>query len=419
MKNKLASLLLTKYFWIYILLAFPIIDYTLRNVLKIPVVSSLWDEGVLFILLLFTLFKIMDQDTNPLPSVKKPLLAFFILGVAFLVIDMPYFAANLEGFRATFQYILVFFIGFYLMDSKERFIYLLRFIVSIGTVIGLYGVFQFIIGVETPAHWVDSGENIRTRVFSIVQSPNVLGSHMAFIIPIAVALAIVEKKWFYKIIWIGAIFILFACLIFTYSRGAWLALIGAFAIISILIDKRLLILGGIAAIAGVIFMPEILDRILYLFSSEYWEKSASGGRIQRWLGAYDQMLYEPFFGAGMGHYGGAVGARHFGTTYVDSYYFKTIAEFGLIGIMLYGWLLLSIFKNGLLTWKKAISKADKIIIPGVFTALIAIMLHNAVENIFEVPYLNTYFWFLTGALFSYPFLTRKEEEKDTAGRREL
>ena len=42
---------------------------------------------------------------------------------------------------------------------------------------------------------------------------------------------------------------------------------------------------------------------------------------------------------------------------------------------------------------------------GVLTGLLGILAHNAVENIFEVPMMATYFWFFLGLLVALPKTT--------------
>ena len=51
MLQRVKAVMLQRMTWLYVLLCFPIIDYFLRNILPIPIVSSLWDEGLLLLLL--------------------------------------------------------------------------------------------------------------------------------------------------------------------------------------------------------------------------------------------------------------------------------------------------------------------------------------------------------------------------------
>ncbi|RXT14641.1 O-antigen ligase [Ammoniphilus sp. CFH 90114] len=400
------SLIFNRFSWLTLLLFFPILDYFLRVIVPIPVVSSLWDEGVLLLLLFICGWRIIETNRK-LPAIKTPLLAFVVLGVAFWVMDMKNFFINIEGFRAVYQYMIAFIIGFYILDDREEVKQVLQKLLIVAGLVALYGLMQVILQVETPRSWVDASENIRTRAFSIVQSPNILGSYMALMSPIAFGYALTREgksRWFWMLVGLMMLSVLF----FTYSRGAWLAFAGAIGLICAFFNRKLLIILVIVAVLTTIFVPPVTSRITNLFSDEYIEKSSADGRIGRWLGAYDMMRANPSYGLGLGHYGGAVGDRHFGTIYVDSYYFKTLAEMGIIGLGIYFWLMGSLMKNGYQIWRRQKDRSAFFLYAGLFTGIVAVVLHNAVENIFEVPFMNTFFWLLAGMMLSFPYLRDKQ-----------
>ncbi len=384
-------------------MSFPVIDYILRNKLPIPVLSSLWDELMLAGGLVLVSVRLIFGDTGRRTRLTKPILAMVLAGAAYLILDLTTLSINIEGFRAMFQYMFVFFVAFYLTDRPEQARDLLSVLVVIGFLMALFGIYQWIVKAPMLGRWIDATEAVRTRVFSITTSPNALGSQMAMLTPIALGLFMQEKNWAKKILWLGAAGAMAVCLVFTFSRGAWLAFAGAIALTGILYDRRILIAGVIAGIIAVIFVPAVNQRIAYLFTPEYLMKSAQSGRISRWLEAYDQMRNNPLFGVGLGHFGGAVASRHYGTFYVDNYYIKTLAEMGLVGLSLFLWLILTTLKEGYVSMKRLSSPRLRFMAAGMFAGLLAIVLHNGVENIFEIPYLNIYFWLVAGLLAALPF----------------
>lgn len=405
------SLWLNHMTWLYIFCFFPIIDYVLRNIIPIPVVSSLWDEGLLVLLTAVAVWRSL-LSVRTLPSIKTPLIAFIILGLGFIVLDMKYFWVNVEGFRAIYQYMAAFLIGYYFLDSQKDMGKVIRTLLIVAAIIGAYGLLQVVLKVETPASWVDSSESITTRAFSIVQSPNILGSYMAMMSPIALGFAFMEKGK-KRLFWLIIGFLMLSALLFTYSRGAWLAFAGAVALISTLLNRKLFIGLLVITLLTALFVPPVTSRITNLFSDEYIEKSSKDGRIGRWLGAYDMMRSHPSYGLGLGHYGGAVGERNFGTIYVDSYYFKTLAEMGLVGLGILLWLMGTIVRNAYQIWRE--QKGEKFYMyAGLLTGILAVVLHNAVENIFEVPFMNTFFWLIVGMMLSFPYLRKDNPEEGEA-----
>ncbi|MGG1661838.1 O-antigen ligase family protein [Brevibacillus sp. NRS-1366] len=393
--------------WLYLLLAYPVIDFVMRKILPIPVVSSFWDEALLIVLLVFT-FGAFLQTNRTMPSMKHLLGAFFVLGIALMVTDMANWSASVEGFRSVYQYIIAFLMGFYLLKSVEDLDKFMKGLAIIGFVAAAYGVMQVVLGVKTPESWVQEGEAITTRAFSFVTSPNVLGSYMALIAPVAAGLFVKAANRKEKLIWAVVTLTTLLALLLTGSRGAWFALALAMFVCFYLWNKRIagyLVLAGIIGVVALFFVPEsvpmvgtVKNRIFTLFTPEYFEASSEGGRIGRWGEAYDKMRIEPLFGVGLGHHGGAVAARQFGTIYSDSYFFKSLAEYGLIGIILLIGLVISMLRYSARAVRKLQDSPHFFSVLGLFGGLIAVATHNLVENIFEVPFMSLYFWLFGGFL---------------------
>ncbi len=409
--------------WLYLLLLFPIIDYILRK-LPIPVIPSLWDKLVLVVLLCFSFFAFLE-GTRKMPQIKHVLSAFFVLGIGLIVSDMANIDASFEGFRAVYQYLLAFFIGFYLIQSPDQLERFIKLLALVGFVVALIGVMQVALGVQTPESWINEGESTRTRAFSIVTSPNVLGSFMAFISPIALGLLLKARANKERLLWAVVALTAIAALVFTMSRGAWFAfafvvLVGCYIwnrrIGFYLLIAAIVVVGSSAIALSVVphipVLSTIKDRLVTLFSEDYLIKSLSDGRLARWANSFHELRFEPLFGKGLGHYGGAVASRRFGTIYSDSYLFKTIAEMGIIGTGLLLGLMFMVLNYARSLLKKWQNTPYFFLGVGVFCGMLALALHNMVENIFEVPFMNTYFWlvggFLTGLLVQSESSTKQQ-----------
>ncbi len=391
---------------LYAAVCFPAIDYLLRNVLQIGPAAALWDQALLGFFLLLLAF---DQHSRAdslqphkmLPS-AYPLAA---LCAAYLVADLNHFAVSVEGIRATIQFIPFFFVGYLMIDDSDQALSLLRTTGALAVAVAAVGLLQAVVGVDMPSGWVDVTETVTVRIYSIVQSPNVLGSHMSLGIFLCVGLMLYESSRRDKLFWGVGCLIMLAALLLTYSRGAWLAFAAAALLAAYFWDRRLLVAGLIFCLAAAVLLPSISSRVLAVVSDEYLEKSLQAGRLGRWLDAYDHLRMNPLFGRGPGRHGGAVAARAFGIPYADNYYVKLAAELGLVGLAAYLLWLGRTLLEGFRSWMKVRSDRRFYLLGGLMGGLVAVVLHNGVENIFEVPYLNCYFWLLAGLLAAYPHLT--------------
>jgi O-antigen ligase len=243
---------------------------------------------------------------------------------------------------------------------------------------------------------------------------------MALIAPIAAGLFLQAASRKEKLVWAVVAVTTLLALLLTASRGAWFALAFALFICCYIWSRKIAaILVGIGAVGvvGLFFVPDsvplvgsVKNRIFGLFTPEYFASSMQAGRLQRWGEAYDKMRIEPLFGVGLGHHGGAVGSRHFGTIYSDSYFFKSLAEFGLIGIILLIVLVFVMMRYSVRAIRQAKGSTAFFLLLGLFGGLLAVAMHNFVENIFEVPFMALYFWLFCG-LFSALYVEQTLSKK--------
>ena len=384
---------------LYLLAAFPISDYFL-HIYPWGIIGGFWDKLLLIFFAVFVIRAYFLGDRRTLLQPQKMVVFVAVLGLVYVLMDTGYLEVALAGYRVDYLYML-FMLMFPYIVEKEDVIPLLKFMVFAGFLVAVHGVYEYVVKVPIPAAWLNLGEHERTRVYSVFGSPNIMGSYMAFIAPTAFGFALYEKhrgkRWFYIL---ASVFTVMS-LVFSFTRGAWFAFFIGALIFTWLIDKRLTVVALIVGVAAVFFVPPIHARIAQFLSTVYWAKTIASGRIARWTNAYDQMRNNPFFGAGLGRYGGAVASRFFGVIYVDNYYAKTLAETGLLGLISYLGLLF--------VYLRAVYKAIKTyfktplgyVFIGVFSSLIVLVAHNFVENIFEVPSMNYLFWFAGSVVLIY------------------
>ena len=389
------------------------IDYFLRDVFAIPVVSSGWDEGLLLFALLWV-FVVRVKDRPALPPADSPLdlpvAQFLAVCLALFVIRMRLVPINIAGLRATAQYILWFFIATRLIRSDRQLRILYGVMVAVAAVIALHGIYQFIVAVPIPEHWVDQAESaVRTRVFSIFGSPNIMGDFMVMFAPMAAALAYCLKNRLLQIgCWLVTFTMCFSCL-FTMSRGAWIALVIAIFVFALLVDRRLIVL-MLVAFAAAMFLPFVATRIGYLFTSEYAASSARGGRAVRWE---QTMVYlkasSPAFGIGFGMFGGAVAMQNPVSTwmkyfYTDNYYIKILAENGYVGLVSFIVMMAGVVWAGLRGWFRQRSEPHAPLCAGMLAGLCGVLAHCYFENIFEEPYMAVCFWTIAAMMMYLGFI---------------
>ena len=394
------------------------LDYFIRDVLGIASLGAIWDEGFMLFGAFYIIWRVFCAKNEPLRPRVTPLdapIALF-LGVSLLCLAVvsPQLGIAISGYRAVCQFMLWFFVITRLIETDRDFKVFYFSICVMAVCIGLHGIYQYIIGAPMPAQWVAAAETtgMRTRVYSLTGSPNIMGALMVMSAPMLAALAYYVKPIWAKCLAWGATFILCLALLATFSRGAWFGLAVAVVLFCLIVDLRLLAVAVVGVLALIFCVPQIGDRIAFLFTSDFASANNNGGRGERWALGLKLLEDNPVWGFGLGRFGGAIamqnqtveGLEYF---YMDNYYLKTLVEMGYVGLVSYVYLLISkvyATVRGLFRTRKS---PLSLLAIGMFCGNIGVLAHSFFENIFEVPYMNSYFWGMTAAIMYVCFLRRK------------
>ena len=371
---------------------------------------SYWDETLLAACFIWLLVEWLNGRGERLAVTPLDAPLLLLAGVSFFqmlnVGSYPDIAV--EGFRVVIQYTLFYLIGSRWLKDDSRAEILVRGFLITGGALAIHGFLQFLMKVPTPASWTDQAEvAVGTRVFSIVGSPNILGSIMVLFLPLAFAVLIRPgMKPAMRIILTAVVGAMGLCVLLTQSRGAWLGLAVAMVVFCLMVRPAwLLILSG-GAFASLL-LPPVFNRVAYLFTPQFIVSSQRGGRMLRYETGFRMFLDHPWTGTGLGEFGGAVAMNHKNlfpaTFYMDSYWLKTLVEMGIPGIAAFAVLIGFLLVWGVRAVRRAEAGKDRLMAAGVFAGLCGVVLHNFLENIFEVPYMVAYFWLMAALLMYWGF----------------
>jgi O-antigen ligase len=401
----------------YVVALFIVIDYALRQVIKIPLLASSWDE-LLFVsaIFLWMLKWFIDRRQTPyrITPLEIPLLFFIGVSTFLMLVNSPDLPIGIEGLRAVVQYMLFYFVGIQLLKNREQVRYLLYVLLFAGCLIGLHGIYQYITRAPMPEGWMDRMEaGVRARAFSIAGSPNILGSLMVLLIPVSISLVFVEKQLMKRLAFGGIALVMTGCLLFTLSRSALISFMVAITLYALMKDRRLILPMILGAVLIAVLLPSVVDRFIYMLSPVYLESSLKGGRAIRWLTGWQMFTDNLWLGVGLGRFGGAVAMNHKDlfpdTYYMDNYMLKTAVEMGLIGITTFLLLLYNTILWSFRAIRTTLENYYKNIAQGILAGMVGVIVHNFTENIFEVPMMVTYFWLFAGIIMYLGYTSGKEE----------
>jgi putative inorganic carbon (HCO3(-)) transporter len=379
--------------------AFPWLDWLARAALGD--LGAAWDEGLLLLcigLLVWGALFTGRLRPHTVP-IFVPALCAFAAAVGSVVVRGVPGDVGLFALRVVFEPILFYFVAFLLFTTVRWARWAVGVFLASSVGLAVHGLYQFAARVPTPTRWVDASEGIVTRAFSVIGNPNGLGA--VLLVGTLVALALVlsrDQRRSTRLVLAAAVVVQLGGIAVTFSRGAWIGLaFGLFALLMIAY-RRYLLPAVVVGAVGLLAAPGVfVNRFLFLFSDTYVSKSAIDGRTSRWAAALDQMAAHPWFGVGLGTFGGSAADRFgYWATWVDNYFLQMGAEGGLLLLAAFVWLLVRVAKGLAKGYRVATDPFLRALAAGTFGAFVAVIVANMFASNFETLAVGAAFWFLAG-----------------------
>ncbi|SHH48496.1 O-antigen ligase family protein [Tepidibacter thalassicus] len=295
-------------------------------------------------------------------------------------------------------FILFYFVAENTIKSYDSIYYAFVFMVFAGFLVSLYGIYQHFTLADTVQAWVDTEmfEDIKSRVYSTLDNPNVLGEYLVLLIPMSIALFWESKKNSQRLIFIVTTITMIVCLVFTYSRGAWLGLMLALFIFVVFLDKRLILLGVVALlIMPFVLPPSIINRFASIGNIQ---DSSSAYRISIWLGSLGIVKDYWISGIGMGtevfkmiYSRYALSAAY--ALHSHNLYIQLLIEFGIVGFSLFILMIGVFYKKLIISYKKK-SKFISTFMIALCSGLGGYLLQGLVDNIWYNYKVVFTFWII-------------------------
>lgn len=280
---------------------------------------------------------------------------------------------------------------------------MILFILS-GALVSFYGVFQNFAGVDTTASWVDSNmfEDIKVRVYSTFDNPNVLGQYLILVIPVAFAMLLKAKESGSKIIYTLINIAMFACLLYTWSRGAWVGVLLSLVFFVLLKDRRWLIL----CIVGLLLMPSVLPASILnrITSIGNLNDSSTAYRVSVWVASL--RIAKDYWMSGIG-----IGSSAFEKIYPayalngagfalhsHNFYIQWVVETGIFGLITFFAIILTAYKQ--ITLVKNRRTLIGLVTLAMAGSLLGFLFQGMAENLWYSFRMVLMFWIYLGILQS-------------------
>ncbi len=306
---------------------------------------------------------------------------------------------------------VVFLMGYFLvvnlMRTREWVNRAIGTAVLSGTAVCLVGVVQIFVG-EQNTSWLDTSlfSDITVRITAGFGNPNIFAEYLLLLIPFAVAFAFGGhiKRSMGSVV---ALVVMLLCLVFTFSRGAWLGFLIGSVLFFMMLSRRSILgmLGMVLALP--VFTWLIPDVVLSRFLSiGNLSESSTAYRISAWSGVGELLEKTLFCGIGVGNaafsevYPGFAYAGIERLEHAHSLYLQLLVELGIPGLLVFLLIVFLFVQSGFEYLLKVKSAEGKRLVCAAISALAAMLVMGITDHIWYHYGIFLAFWTmlaLTGA----------------------
>jgi O-antigen ligase len=264
-----------------------------------------------------------------------------------------------------------------------------------------------VIGIAT----IPGGGRVSAPFEGEVGEPNTFGGYLVFMIAIVVGLMGSSPYSQKRLIYAFLLFLFAIPLFYTQSRSSYLAAVPALLSFIWLFNKKQWIIPALLLLA--LSMPFIApepakERVSYTFTQGRDRRdvvtiagikldTSTSERLRSWKEASKDWIKHPIVGYGVTGY-----------RFVDAQYVRVLVETGVLGLVMFLVLVLTIFTEGLRVLRTTSDPLHKGLCAGFLAGFVGLLFHAIGANTFIIVRIMEPFWFITAMVIMIPDLEKDE-----------
>ncbi len=298
-----------------------------------------------------------------------------------------------------FEYMIIYFMVANHLESKKQIRNYLWAILITCAIVSIIGIVQIPGGGRVSAPFEGEGGE-----------PNTFGGYLVFMISIVLGLLLASNSFRDQLLY-GLLALLSAVpLIYTQSRTSYLAAIPAALAFVWLSERRNWVMAAVLLVG--ISLPFIApeparERVTYTLTQGRTQKdvvelggvkldTSLSARLRSYKAATKDWLEHPILGYGVTGY-----------KFLDNQFLRVITEAGLIGLIVFLFLMSTIFRQGYHVFKGTSDPFYRGLAMGYLAGFVGLLCHALGANTFIIVRIMEPFWFLTAMVIMIPELEKR------------
>ncbi len=293
----------------------------------------------------------------------------------------------------------------------------LHALVLSSALVSAIGIYQNYFGVlSTKWHDISVFTEIRGRVVSTFDNPNVLGEFLILIFPITLALMANSKKANERFFLFVCALMNCGCLVFTWSRGAWLGCMITTAMFLCVSSKYFFTAGMLSLpIVGMFAFWQRDSAIISRLTS--FSDSSTSYRLNIWKGVLRMLEDIGLYGIGIGEgafkkvypiyaLAGIEAAPH-----SHNLYLQIAVEMGVFALLFFFVFIFMFTQFSFSFCKNAMSRSNKLLCMGIFSGVAALLIQGLTDYVWYNYRIFLLFWVIVGLGVAHVYTAKNTEEE--------
>jgi len=376
----------------------------LRPIIDFATDQKLFSVGRVAVNLLFVygglmlLFSLIVLMVNLKELKEKKLTRLWLLFIAWSLLSLAYSFDIVSSIKELSRYFSIFFsfaLGAVLIKKSQDLTMLIKVIIFSSLIPALVALAQYFFG----SGLAEGGLN---RLYGTMAHPNMLAFYLLLPITLSISIFLTVKKsriesYVYLVI---AIFLSFI-LIFTYTRGAYVALLLIFILIGLLKFRKFLMVAGLGLLVLYVVALPFQERFNTIFQADPY--GSISWRIGLYRDSLSYIMESPVIGQGVGLAETVISKNRdfrLGAAQPHNDYIRLALDGGAIGVALYLILIITLFYELIRFYRQEDRSRLKML--NIFVLAFAFSLYamSLGDNVLNDTTLEWHFWALLGALLA-------------------
>lgn len=302
------------------------------------------------------------------------------------------------------EYFVVFFVTVNIVQDRSQVRRLLIVLLAVCLVVSFYGIAQ-----------IPLGDRVTTPFEGRNPEPNTFGGYILFMLSLIIGIALAHDRP--KVRWAMVPFLIIAVpLLFSFSRSSMVGLAGMYLAFLVFSPRRGIVILALIllVLTGPVIIPDkVVERVTYTWDQPQapelrhplqvevfgvWVDTSTSARIISYRRVSEDWLDHPLLGHGVTGY-----------PFVDAQYMRVLAEMGLVGLLAFLWLLISIFRVSYRTYRQARTPLFRALGLGLTAGVCALAVHSLGTNTFFIVRIMEPFWLTVGIVVRLLQIEAEEE----------